>query len=124
MSADHSIAWQLKKHVMYKTVHCKGVSGQWLCCLHSCKSSKSISKTVNSKTPYPKNKNSKRPCESLADSLPCKALHLDVEELSEVTEPFNHLGCHAAVELDRERTTARNRMSRLGQQDRCSFQRD
>lgn len=76
-----------------------------------------------SKTAYPKNKNSKRPCESLADSLPCKALHLDVEELSEVTEPFNHLGRHAAVELDRERTTARNRMSRLGQQDRFSFQK-
>ncbi len=44
--------------------------------------------------------NSNRPGESLADSLSCKALHLDVEELSEVAEPFNHLGGHAAVKLD------------------------
>lgn len=40
------------------------------------------------------------PGESLADCLPCKALHLDVEELSEVAEPFNHLGGHTAVKLD------------------------
>lgn len=40
------------------------------------------------------------PGESLADSLSCKALHLDIEELSEVAEPFNHLGGHAAVKLD------------------------
>ena len=44
--------------------------------------------------------NSNRPGEGLADSLPCEALHLDVEELSEVAEPFNHLGGHAAVKLD------------------------
>lgn len=40
------------------------------------------------------------PGESLTDSLSCKTLHLDVEELSEVTEPFNHLGGHTAVKLD------------------------
>lgn len=44
--------------------------------------------------------NPNRPGESLADSLACKALHLDVEELSEVTEPFNHLGGHTAIKLD------------------------
>lgn len=38
--------------------------------------------------------------ESLADSLSCEALHLDIEELPEVTEPFNHLGGHTAVKLD------------------------
>lgn len=102
---------------MHNTLHCKRVSGQWLCCLYSCKSIKSIRKT-----PCPNNKNSNQPCESLTDSLPRKALHLDVEELSEVTEPFNHLGRHATVELDQERTTARKHMSRLGQQDRCTFQ--
>lgn len=42
------------------------------------------------------------PGESLADSLSGESLHLDVEELSEVTEPLNHLGGHAAVELDRK----------------------
>lgn len=40
------------------------------------------------------------PGESLAHSLSSKSLHLDVEELSEVTEPFNHLGGHTAVKLD------------------------
>lgn len=40
------------------------------------------------------------PGEGLSDSLACKPLHLDVEELSEVTEPFNHLGGHTAVKLD------------------------
>lgn len=44
--------------------------------------------------------NSDAPAESLADGLSGKALHLDVEELSEVAEPFNHLGGHAAVKLD------------------------
>lgn len=39
------------------------------------------------------------PCQSLADRLPGEALHLDVEELSEVAEPLNHLGVHAAVKL-------------------------
>lgn len=43
---------------------------------------------------------SNQPSESLADSLSCKALHLDVEELSEVTEPFYHLGGHTAVKLE------------------------
>lgn len=41
-----------------------------------------------------------QPAEGLADGLTCEALHLDVEELSEVAEPFNHLGGHAAVKLD------------------------
>lgn len=41
-----------------------------------------------------------QPGERLADGLTCKAFHLDVEELSEVAEPFDHLGGHAAVELD------------------------
>lgn len=68
-----------------------------------------------------KKRKSNQPCESLADSLPCKALHLDVEELSEVTKPFNHLGRDTAVELDQERATATNHMSRLGQKDRCCF---
>lgn len=43
---------------------------------------------------------SDRPGEGFTDSLPCEALHLDVEELSEVTEPFNHLRGHTAVKLD------------------------
>lgn len=43
---------------------------------------------------------SNQPSERLADSLTCKALHLDIEELSEVAEPFNHLGGHTAVKLD------------------------
>lgn len=43
---------------------------------------------------------SNQPSERLTDSLPCKPLHLDVEELSEVAEPFNHLGGHTAVKLD------------------------
>lgn len=43
---------------------------------------------------------SNQPSERLADSLTCKPLHLDIEELSEVAEPFNHLGGHTAVELD------------------------
>lgn len=65
-----------------------------------------VSKVANQSIKHPtlKTKNSNQPRESLADSLPCKALHLDVEELSEVTEPFNHLGGHAAVELDRQKT--------------------
>lgn len=40
-----------------------------------------------------------RPGESLTDCLSCKAFHLDVEELSEVAEPFNHLGGHTSVKL-------------------------
>lgn len=50
-----------------------------------------------------------QPGESLADSLSCKALHLDVEELSEVAEPFNHLGGHTAVKLDSEQENSRRR---------------
>lgn len=49
------------------------------------------------------------PGESLSDSLSCKALHLDIEELSEVAEPFNHLGGHTAVKLD-----DRQKQSRTG----------
>lgn len=41
-----------------------------------------------------------QPGERLADGLARKPFHLDVEELSEVAEPFDHLGGHAAVELD------------------------
>lgn len=47
------------------------------------------------------------PAESLADGLSGEALHLDVEELSEVAEPFNHLGGHAAVKLDRGQEVSR-----------------
>lgn len=43
---------------------------------------------------------SDQPSERLTDSLTGKSLHLDVEELSEVAEPFNHLGGHTAVKLD------------------------
>lgn len=43
---------------------------------------------------------SDQPSERLTDSLSRKSLHLDVEELSEVAEPFNHLGGHTAVKLD------------------------
>lgn len=43
---------------------------------------------------------SNRPSERLADSLTCEPLHLDIEELPEVAEPFNHLGGHTAVKLD------------------------
>lgn len=45
-------------------------------------------------------KETNQPSERLADSLTCEPLHLDIEELSEVAEPFNHLGGHAAVKLD------------------------
>lgn len=47
------------------------------------------------------------PAQSLADGLSGEALHLDVEELSEVAEPFNHLGGHAAVKLDRGQEVSR-----------------
>lgn len=40
------------------------------------------------------------PGERLADGLAREALHLDVEELPEVAEPFDHLGGHTAVKLD------------------------
>lgn len=53
------------------------------------------------------------PGESLADSLPCKALHLDVEELSEVTEPFDHLRGHTAVKLHSGQETAGQEVSRV-----------
>lgn len=43
---------------------------------------------------------SDQPSKRLTDSLSRKSLHLDVEELSEVAEPFNHLGGHTAVKLD------------------------
>lgn len=39
-------------------------------------------------------------CEPLSGCLAGKALHLDIEELPEVTEPLNQLGCDTAIELD------------------------
>lgn len=54
------------------------------------------------------------PGESLTDSLSCEALHLDVEELSEVTEPLNHLGGHTAVKLDSGQENSRRQVSRWG----------
>lgn len=38
-------------------------------------------------------------CKPLSGCLPGKALHLDVEELPEVTEPLNQLGCDTTIEL-------------------------
>lgn len=36
---------------------------------------------------------------TINNGLPCKLFHLDVVELSEVTEPLDQLRCYTAVEL-------------------------
>lgn len=41
-------------------------------------------------------------CKPLSGCLPGKALHLDVEELPEVTEPLNQLGSDTSIELCRK----------------------
>lgn len=63
---------------------------------------------------------SNRPGESLADGLSCESLHLDVEELSEVAEPFNHLRGHAAVKLDSGQENSRTGREQDGKgRERC-----
>lgn len=42
-------------------------------------------------------------CKPLSGCLTGKALHLDIEELPEVTEPLNQLGSDTAIELCREK---------------------
>lgn len=66
---------------------------------------------------------SNRPGESLADGLPCESLHLDVEELSEVAEPFNHLRGHAAVKLDSGQESSRTGREQDGERQREVFVR-
>jgi hypothetical protein len=43
------------------------------------------------------------PGDTVVDGLPGKLLHLDVVELSEVTEPLDELGRDATVELQERR---------------------